>query len=440
MQVSMKQAGLRRESEATFHDWTDGRELTSLGTNAGARELPFQHWRKVKEAFAPELVERAVHQSDIPVHRCIDPFGGSGTTGIACQFLGIHPVVAEVNPYLADLTEAKLSSYASPETLSRDLKGLVGAVEAGDPPPGMKQRAAQLPRTFVEPGYKGRWLFDRGVVERVFTLHDAIEGLPDPSHQRLFRVLLGGILVELSNVTVSGKGRRYRRRWQDRRVPPTRVSEMFRESALRAIDDIHRFGKRTTMSYEVIKGDSRLDINDIAPCELAVFSPPYPNSFDYTDIYNVELWMLGYLSDADANAKLRSETLSSHVQVSREFPSAPTGSPTLARALTDLDSRAPDLWDARIPAMIGAYFSDLLDVLGHLRRVLVDHASAWVVVGDSRYAGVQIPVAVVLQELTEARGWRLLAREAFRSMRTSAQQGGERGLGEYLLVLQKMES
>ena len=93
-----------------FQDWINGREVVSLGTNAGAPALPFQNWRRIKEAFAPELIARALTESPVPVQRCIDPFGGSGTTGLACQFLSVHPVVAEVNPYLADLIEAKLSS------------------------------------------------------------------------------------------------------------------------------------------------------------------------------------------------------------------------------------------------------------------------------------------------------------------------------------------
>src|ERR1043166_6880183 len=64
----------------TFEQWTRGRIVPSLGTNSGANELPFQNWRHFKEAFAPELVARALEQSQIPVTRCLDAFGGSGTT------------------------------------------------------------------------------------------------------------------------------------------------------------------------------------------------------------------------------------------------------------------------------------------------------------------------------------------------------------------------
>ena len=168
---------------------------------------------------------------------------------------------------------------------------------------------------------------------------------------------------------------------------------------------------------------------------LPVFSPPYPNSFDYTDVYNVELWTLGYLDSQRANSTLRSATLSSHVQISRDFPKPPAESLTLLDVLARLNDKRSELWDPMIPSMVGAYFSDLLRVLDHLSRILVRGGSAWIVVGESRYAGVQVPVAKVLEELVEGRGWETLAKEPFRSMRSSAQQGGERMLTEHLLVL-----
>jgi hypothetical protein len=57
------------------------------------------------------------------------------------------------------------------------------------------------------------------------------------------------------------------------------------------------------------------------------------------------------------------------------------------------------------------------------------------VVGDSCYAGVTVPVAEILVELAEAIGCNLVYTDAFRSMRTSAQQGGQLKLPETLIVL-----
>jgi hypothetical protein len=344
----------------TFDEWTKGRVVASLGTNSGADQLPFQSWRRFKEAFAPELVARAVAESEIPIARCVDPFGGSGTTALACQFLGIHPITVEVNPFLADLIQAKLTVY-NPDDLARDLGAVIRA--AAGPIGKMVSLFAGAPKTFVEPGDKGRWIFDRGIADRMVALRTGIDTLPNEDHGRLFRVLLGGILIDVSNVVISGKGRRYRRNWDQRPRIKGDVDDLFYTSALRAISDIHRFSGRKKTSYEVRRGDSRKILRNLKACDLAIFSPPYPNSFDYTDVYNVELWTLGYLTDGASNRRLRAATLTSHVQLARDYCDAPCGSSTLNKTMKQLVARRSDLWDHRIPEMVGAYFADLFSVL-----------------------------------------------------------------------------
>lgn len=417
----------------SFRDWTKGREVATFGTNAGALELPFQAWRHFKEAFAPEIVERAVLESKVPVRRCVDPFGGSGTTGLACQFLGVHPTLVEVNPFLADLIEAKLTSYDT-NRLARDLGRVVRLAAAPCDPSAWFQSA---PRTFLEPGVKGRWIFDEVVGERIAAFAGAIARLKDPTHQRFFRVLLGGILIEASNVTVSGKGRRYRRGWEGRGCDASVIERLFCASARNAIAEVHRFGRRKQPDFTLHRGDARTIQYERATLDLAVFSPPYPNSFDYTDVYNVELWALGYLGGATDNRRLRTSTLCSHVQVDRHFPKAPKGSPLLDDALAALSARTDQLWDRRIPAMVAGYFADLMDVLRWLRGGLRAGGSAWMVVGDSRYADVKIRTAEILAQLSARQGWMLRFCEPCRSMRLSPQQGGHHDLSETLLVLQK---
>lgn len=417
----------------SFDDWTQGRTIVSLGTNAGAMELPFQSWRHFKEAFAPELIARAVKESRIQVTRCIDPFGGSGTTALACQFLGVHPTTIEVNPYLADLIEAKLTTYDA-DKLARDL-GMVLKMAATNPSPALNALGG-TPPSFVEPGVQGRWIFDRAIAKRICSLLKAIDQIQYEAHRRLFRVLLGGILIDVSNVVISGKGRRYRRGWQRRQRDPKCVDELFAATAERAICDIHRYANRKCSRFEVIRGDSRVMLRQKDAFELAVFSPPYPNSFDYTDVYNVELWVLGYLSNSSCNRSLRTATLCSHVQVSRDFAAPPSGSEKLNRILNKLRRQRDALWDARIPEMVGAYFADMLTVLRALHSSICRGGAIWMVVGDSSYAGVHIKVGEILAELAEPT-WRVGKLEPCRSMRASAQQGGRAKLAETLLVLSR---
>lgn len=417
----------------SFEAWTRGRMASSVSTNAGADHLPFQRWHRFKEAFSPELIAQAVRESPIPVRRLADPFGGCGTTALTCQFLGIAPVTIEVNPFLADLIAAKLETYHVPELLSALTRVARTATASRSRGAAMIRT---LPRTFVEPGVKNRWLYDLPVLIQIARLREAIEAESNPVVARLFRVLLGGLMVEFSNASVSGKGRRYRSNWQERRVDPTCVLPTFADAVAAAIVEIGACSTRPTSEGTVLKGDSRILLTGVGPVDQITCSPPYPNSFDYTDVYNLELWMLGYLTSFDDNRELRQSTLSSHVQISRDFAPAPRCR-RLDATMKALLEAQDNLWDWRIPAMVGAYFADLLGLMRSCATLLPLKGQAWFVVGDSQYAGIHVQVAKVLADLAPSVGLKVERMEPFRSMRVSPQQSGRHQLSEDLVVFSR---
>lgn len=420
---------VRPSGGASFEHWVGQRSSVMASTNAS--DLPFQRWHRFKEAFDPELIARAVRESPRPVRSLADPFGGSGTSALTAQFLGVTPSTVEVNPFLADLIQAKVATYYVPALISA-LTHVCGIARRSRSQAGTMIEA--LPATFIEPGVKGRWLFDYDVALEILRLRGAIAKLEDPSIACLFRVILGGLMTSFSNATVSGKGRRYRVNWESRPVDPRSVLAAFSDAAAGAIGEIDTFADRPVRKATVLCGDSRAVFETLDPVDLIVCSPPYPNSFDYTDVYNLELWMLGYLGSARDNRALRQSTLTSHVQVSRDFAAAPS-TPTLNRTMKALHRCASELWDHRLPAMVGGYFADLLTLLHASARLLPQGGQAWFVVGDSQYAKVHVQVARILEELAPLAGFGVEYATPFRSMRVSPQQSGRPGLSEDLVVM-----
>ena len=419
-------------TSVSFSSWTGDRKPKSLGTNAGAPPLAFQNWRRIKEAFAPELIARAVAETAAslgrPVRTCIDPFAGSGTTPLACQFLGVIPTAIEVNPFLSDLIEAKLTPVDG-QTAAALLSEILATPHIHDP--GSYYRGA--PPTFVEPGVKGRYLFSHDVASRIASLLDAILDIEDVRLRRFFRVLLGSAAIEVCNATVSGKGRRYRRNWQTRQSTPSDLDNFFTSSVRAAVYDSLRFAPRQTLLFTLIRGDALRALGTIDDMDLAVFSPPYPNSFDYTDVYNIELWILRYLKCSEDNTQLRMRTMRSHVQIKREMA---TGEPpAIVQESIESLRMAQGLWNPWIPEMIGSYFADLTSTTKELRRMLPDRARVYAVLGDSRYSGVHIPVIEGFASITAELGFDVVSIEPLASKRTSPQHGGRRELGESLLTL-----
>lgn len=420
-------AGLNRKAAASMTP--SGSALT---TNQDGKDTAFQRWFHFKEAFSPEFVSAAISSLGYRPTHVIDPFGGSGTSAITAQLLSINATTVEVNPFLADVIKAKLSPLTGEKLLAAALDFQAQLVDT----PADLSRLSHLPSTFIESKNKERWIFPTNVARRLAQYLTCIGTIEDADVQRFFRIVLGAVLVDCSNVYVNGKGRRYRSAWKVNQPTPEKLDECFGRQFNTSYEDVLRFEKRPRSRVTVINGDARTALQGVAEqADLVVFSPPYPNSFDYTDIYNLELWMLGYFGSATDNTILRNQTLRSHVQIRRAFEGPRGTSQRLNSVLDALSSRRDTLWDHTIPDMVGAYFRDLEMVLEQTQRLLKNTGRAVMVVGDSRYSDVRIEVAAILAELAESMGFGRVTTREVRQMRSSAQQGGSFQLAESIVEL-----
>jgi len=420
------------ESRLPQHWLAESDFTTPISSNQPALEIPFQRWFKFKEAFSPHFILGCVRGMGRFPKSCLDPFGGSGTTALTCQLLGVQPTTIEVNPFLADLITSKLNSYDLVALKGDYLNVLeVAGKMAVDPTALLKQ----APETLVEPGRDSRWVYSHAVAQRILGIREAISFVSSDSHRALLLVILGSVLVPVSNVVVNGKGRKYRNGWENKQKFGADVDREFRDAFLMVYTDLAKFSSAARTNFTVLRGDSRKLIPQCDPVDMVIFSPPYPNSFDYTDIYNLELWMLGYLSSRQDNTTLRNQTVRSHVQVKRDFSTDELASTELKRAYRALCRRRGKLWDDNIPEMVLAYFSDMQVILKEVRGKLNPGGKAFLAVGNSKYGGVMIDTAKILTELAPSVGFKLCRAEAMRSMRASAQQGGRAELNESLIVL-----
>jgi hypothetical protein len=270
----------------------------ALTTYQGGKDTAFQRWFHFKEAFSPEFVSAAISSLGYRPKHVVDPFGGSGTSAITSQLLSIDATTVEVNPFLADVIKAKLSPLTGEKLISAAADFQARLLDT----PADLKRLAHLPATFIQSKGKDRWIFPRDVACRLAQYLTCIDGIEDADVQRFFRVVLGAVLVDCSNVYVNGKGRRYRGAWQANQPTPEKLDWYFGQQFNTSFEDVLRFENRPRSQVTVINGDARTALQGVQEkADLIVFSPPYPNSFDYTDIYNVELWVLGYIGCAADN-------------------------------------------------------------------------------------------------------------------------------------------
>lgn len=280
--------------------------------------------------------------------------------------------------------------------------------------------------TFSETKESKKWLFNRPVL-RSFEggWASAIE-CPQPARDLLHLSLLGAAM-DNCNATADGKCLRYKKDWKSAKFGRTSFEEAFEARMDNIFADLN-LTEAPRVDSNVFGGDARkVMVSDGQRFKLCLTSPPYLNSFDYSDVYRPELFLGKFVSSNAELAAIRKTTIRSHVQTTWERPERASFGQLYANVMKDVGARSHLLWDHRIPSMIQAYFEDMERVLLRLRRLAMPGAAVWIVVATSAYAGVEVPVDFIIAEIAERSGWFLSDVGVLRHLRSSGQHVNKLG-------------
>ena len=132
-----------------------------------------------------------------------------------------------------------------------------------------------------------------------------------------------------------------------------------------------------------------------------ITSPPYPNRYDYTGVFGVEL-MFGFL-DWEQTRRLRYQSSHTHPEARPARPEATAFARPLqiVRVLAQFGKKETD---ARVCGMLDGYFVDVHVVLREVRRVCKRQTRVAFVVGNAQYRGLLVVVDDLTAEVGEQAG------------------------------------
>jgi hypothetical protein len=377
--------------------------------------LPRHRWYFVKEGFSPKLVEQAVATEGVKSGEILfDPFSGSGTVPLTGVIGGLKARAFEVNPFLRFLSATKLQQ-TSPEALRMSSHKLLRVLKkpVSSPLEGYS--------TFTEGNRWNRWLFPLEVIQGFEAGRRALVNAEPELHDFLKLALLGAAM-DCCNATRDGKCLRYPKDWLNHQARGVDFRERFEARIEMIAADLADAPINKKLSI-VTEGDARQLIARPSKenFRLCVTSPPYLNSFDYSDVYRPELFLGGFVDSNNSLMKVRLKTVRSHVQASWDHPQKDQFGELYEGCILKLKDSTNELWNARIPMMVQAYFEDMETILKGLRVRAHDNASLWLVVSTSAYAGVEIPVDLIIAEIGQHAGWFLREVGVLRYLRSSSQ-------------------
>lgn len=377
--------------------------------------LPRHRWYFIKEGFSPKLIEQAVATDGVRKGELLfDPFSGSGTVPLTGALGGLKVHAAEINPFLGFLSATKLT-HAKPATFKNEIDKLLRATKRSIP------STLEGYSTFTEPNRWDRWFFPTDVLRSFEAGRQALYG-SRPESRNLLRLALLGAIMDCCNANRDGKCLRYPKEWKQHQSTPEDFRKRLEERAEAIMHDLDA-APLTHGTSRITQGDARVLLKRRwrERFRLCITSPPYLNSFDYSDVYRPELFLGRFVRSNKSLMKIRVRTVRSHVQARWDDPVREDFGTLYADCMLLLQDHAAQLWNPRIPTMVQAYFEDMEDILQGLRRRALDNASLWLVVSTSAYGGIEIPVDLILAELGQRNGWFLREVGVLRYLRSSSQ-------------------
>lgn len=389
---------------------------SNCSTAESSFDQPRHRWYVIKEGFSPSLVETAVRQAGCEKSDCIiDPFCGSGTVPVAGALKKHRVVGVEVNPFLRFVSRTKLIQ-CSPKKVETSLDSVLKGVKRG--------ACSDLESfsTFSETKGAKKWLFDRETLRAFEGGWRTTESMPTQV-RHLLQLSLVGAAMDNCNAVPDGKCLRYRKDWRELRPGRREFATSLEHRVTQIMEDLRTDPIQGSLG-RIMPGDAREVLKSKSrptKFRLCVTSPPYLNSFDYTDVYRPELFLSKRVTSAKELRRLRFRTVRSHVQARWPAPTRDGFGPLYESTLREIRERHHLLWDERLPLMIQAYFEDVEQVFSNLLRWAASSAGLWFIVSTSAYAGVEIPVDLIAAHVGEKVGWSLREIKVIRRLRSSGQ-------------------
>jgi hypothetical protein len=399
------------------------RDRSDLGVLAGPgrRDEPGYRWLPYKEAFSPGLVRAVLDCWSGVGGVLLDPFVGGATSLLVAAERGLGSVGTELLPYAQWGADAIVRAHTADGARFRRVVS-----EAAETARCCSGRSVTLSVPAAS------WAVSDDVGGSLVTLGEALPPRGSSIEADLARLALVSVVESVSMAVKDGTSLRHRDRQRKGRttrpgrkglqVKPTSVVDAFLAAAGVISDDLAKVPGG--IESRVLLGDARRLPLGNAIAGSAIFSPPYPNRYDYSAIYQLELAVGGFVAMPEDLRRIRKSLLRSHMEAPPPGPFLVLDDPAVIAVLRAVAAAAeggPGERGRTLRMLVG-YFDDMCRVFAELARVLRPGAPAACVVATQTFFGCAVPTDVMLASIARCAGLVLEELWVLRHKRVAVQQ------------------
>ncbi len=376
-------------------------------TFADNMSLPIHKWYRYTAGFSANWVNQLIReQKSLGRTHVIEPFAGSGTVLLECEFESVQGFGIEAHPYIYRIAQAKLNWNYDPDAFK------AGAMYLLDNAKSLKITKTEFPKLISN-------CYPLNTIQKLEALKQTWHSQDQTEEIKIFNwFIITSILRSTSPVGTA--------QWQYIQPNKTKakVIDPFVAFESKATEMYHDM-KRTQNRHKV-KVDSQVFNEDARRIQsipenwgdLVITSPPYANNYDYADATRLEMLFWGDITGwgdlQDSVRKNLVRACTQHVSKLGSEVESILENPRLEVIREELHTVFETLKIERLShggkknyhLMIAAYFQDLADVFHSLRRVTKEGCLMCFVIGDSAPYGIYVPVDRWLGELAVSAGFK----------------------------------
>lgn len=413
----------KRFRDVLIEDPYLSRKVVSFQAN---KQLPIYRWYKYKEGFSADLISYLFDKYHVKEGNILDPFAGTGTALFSSKERGHDVFGIELLPIGHEIIKTR-------EIIEKGLKkATLNRIREWHEKKLWK--SSKQEKKFIE------LRITRGAYPKTTEKHiQRYLSVIEEELSEVKQILFFALLCVLESISYTRKDGQYLR-W-DTRSGRTWGKKPFNKG------NIPNFDKAITLKLgeilsDIEGGNKQVDLFKVpgkskgnvllyeSSClhklpvlesnsfSAIITSPPYCNRYDYTRTYALELAMLGV--DEEKLRMLRQSMLSCTVEnkekdlinINPEWikPLATAGKQELLRDILDYLKYLKDqnqLNNDGILRMVKGYFYEMSCVIYECSRVLKRGGYFFMVNDNVRYAGIAIPVDLILSDFASSFGFKI---------------------------------
>jgi len=400
------------------------RQLVSSQAN---KNVPIFNWYRYQEGFSSKLVDHLISESGINAGTLLDPFAGLGTTLFCARERGLDSIGIELLPVGPFVLNARLLAERCNVDLLKDQLHRLKKMNFLEMPISRETNFKHV--RITEKAFSPE--IERKINAFLFYIRNNVQ---DRTIQEILRFTCFSILDKVSFVEKAGQFLRWDTRSGKPKAEYTKTKIWNFEEALftqlgSMINDLQSFymvNLRTQTARIELRQGSNFELLPAIPdasIDLIITSPPYLNRYDYTRVYALELAFLG--AGEEGISKLRQSLLTCTVENKEKieyikkiyerndkidvFNRAVEAfkENTLVRSIIEHFENLKiqkQLNNPNVLRLIKNYFLEHVFVIFELSRVLKNAGKIFYVNDNVRFAGVVIPVDIILSEFAGKAG------------------------------------